>query len=44
MKARCLTKENIENARENAQRQFKQMLKAMGFEYVNISFDNQQTR
>lgn len=39
MKARCLTKENIENAQDNARRQFAQMLNAMGFEHVNISFE-----
>lgn len=44
MKARCLTKENIESAQDNAKRQFTQMLKAMGFEHVNISFEGSQTR
>lgn len=44
MKARCLTKENIENAQDNAKRQFTQMLKAMGLEHVNISFEGSQTR
>lgn len=41
MKTRCLTKENIEKAQENAKRQFAQMLKAMGFEHVNINFEQQ---
>lgn len=44
MKARCLTKENIENAQENAKRQFEQMLKAMGFDYVNIRFGHEKAR
>lgn len=39
MKSRCLTKENIEKAQNNAKRQFAKMLKAMGFEYVKISFE-----
>lgn len=36
MKRRCLTRENIESAENNALKQFYQMFKAMGFDYVNV--------
>lgn len=39
MKLRCLTKENIESARTNADRQFYQMLRAMGYENVKVRFE-----
>lgn len=39
MKARCLTKKNIESAKANASRQFYQMFKAMGVENVKIRFE-----
>lgn len=39
MKARCLTKENIASAEANASKQFFQMFKAMGFEYVTVRFE-----
>ena len=38
MKARCLTKENIASAEDNALKQFFQMFKAMGFEHVEVRF------
>ena len=38
MKRRCLTKENIESAENNATKQFFQMFKAMGFKYVEVRF------
>ena len=38
MRRRCLTKENIENARENARQQFTQMMKALGYKKVGIVF------
>ncbi len=44
MKKRCLTKENIESAEENASRQFYRMLKAMGFENIKIRFENKNER
>lgn len=39
MKARCLTKENIASAEDNALKQFFQMFKAMGYEHVEVRFD-----
>ena len=39
MKQRCLTKENISSAEDNAMKQFFQMFKAMGFEFVEVRFD-----
>lgn len=42
MKARCLTKKNIENAKANASRQFQQMFKAMGVNNAKILFRNKQ--
>ena len=39
MKARCLTKENIASAEDNALKQFFQMFKAMGFENVEVRFE-----
>lgn len=40
MKRRCLTRENIESAENNALKQFYQMFKAMGFDYVNVKITN----
>ncbi len=39
MKARCLTKENIASAEDNAMKQFYQMFKAMGYETVEVRFE-----
>ncbi len=39
MKARCLTKENLTSAEENASKQFYQMFKSMGFGTVEIRFE-----
>lgn len=39
MKARCLTKENIASAENNALKQFYQMFKAMGYETVEVRFE-----
>ncbi len=39
MKKRCLTPTNIGTAQRNAQAQFRQMLKAMGYTRVKIEFD-----
>lgn len=39
MKARCLTKENIASAEDNALKQFFQMFKAMGFDNVEVRFE-----
>ncbi|MFA4045407.1 DUF4230 domain-containing protein [Prevotella sp. PCHR] len=43
MRKRCLTKENIENARENAEQQFTKMMKALGYKKVGIVFSQDQT-
>ena len=39
MKKRCLTKENIASAENNASKQFYQIFKAMGFETVEVRFE-----
>ena len=39
MKKRCLTPVNIQTAELNAKRQFREMLKAMGFPNVKIEFE-----
>jgi len=39
MKKRCLTPVNIQTAEQNAKRQFREMLKAMGFPNVKIEFE-----
>ena len=36
MKRRCLTKQNYATARKNAQAQFGQMLRGMGFDKVKV--------
>ena len=38
MKQRCLTKENIASAEDNAMKQFYQMFKAMGYKFVVVRF------
>uniref|UniRef100_A0AB33JCX8 DUF4230 domain-containing protein n=1 Tax=Prevotella sp. GTC17260 TaxID=3236796 RepID=A0AB33JCX8_9BACT len=40
MKQRCLTPQNIDNAQENATRQFYSLFKSMGFENVRIKFQD----
>lgn len=42
MIARCLTKENIATAEQNARQQFTQLFKAMGFAKVNIEFEKEK--
>ena len=39
MIAHCLTPENLRSAQDNADQQFRKMLKAMGFNYVSIDFE-----
>ena len=39
MRAHCLTPENLRGAQDNADQQFRKMLKAMGFNYVSIDFE-----
>ena len=39
MIAHCLTPENLRCAQDNADQQFRKMLKAMGFNYVSIDFE-----
>lgn len=34
----CLTKENLQTAETNAEQQFRNMMKAMGFNHINITF------
>lgn len=41
MFAHSLTKENMETARQNAEEQFRQMMKAMGFRYIDIKFEEE---
>lgn len=40
MKARCLTGTNISSARQNASRQFYQMMRSLGYENVRITFED----
>ena len=40
MKQRCLTGTNISSARENASRQFYQMMRSLGYENVSITFED----
>ena len=35
----CLTPENLRNARQNGEAQFRRMMKAMGFDHVSIQFE-----
>ena len=39
MKKRCITPVNIQTAQRNAKQQFREMLKAMGFNNVKIEFE-----
>lgn len=39
MKKRCITPANIQTAQRNAKQQFREMLKAMGFNNVKIEFE-----
>jgi hypothetical protein len=39
MKTRCMTTDNINKAKENAMKQFSNMLHSMGFEYIKIQFE-----
>ena len=41
MVAHSLTKENMETARQNAEEQFRQMMKAVGFRYIDIKFEEE---
>ncbi len=40
MMKRCMTGENLQTAQDNARRQFYRMLKAMGFNDIEINFSN----
>lgn len=42
MRARCLTRENIAAAEQNAESQFRKMLQALGFELVKIKFERKK--
>lgn len=39
MLARCMTRENISSAEENASRQVSQMFHSMGYKYVHVRFE-----
>jgi hypothetical protein len=39
MLQRCLTPENIRNAQQNGEQQFRQMMKTMGFEHILIKWE-----
>lgn len=41
MYKRCMTKENMKTAQQNAVSQFKQLINSMGFEHVNIQFEKE---
>ena len=41
MRARCLNRQNIESAEQNASRQFYQLMRSMGFSNVSIRFDEE---
>ena len=40
MLRRCLTPQNIENAKQNGNAQVRQVLQGMGFKYVNIQYED----
>jgi hypothetical protein len=40
MKSRCMNQQNISSAEQNASKQFYHMMRLMGFQNVNISFDH----
>ena len=42
MKQRCLTKENLHAAQENARTQMQQIMQAMGFRHITIHIDSLQ--
>lgn len=42
MKKHCITTNNISTAESNAKSQFHRMLKAMGFPYVKVNFEEKQ--
>ena len=35
----CLTPENLRNARDNGEMQFRRMMKAMGFDHVSVNYE-----
>ena len=39
MLQQCLTPQNLKHARQNAEEQFSEMLRAMGFEHIKITID-----
>ena len=40
MLRRCLTPQNIENAKQNGNAQVRQVLQSMGFKHVNIQYED----
>lgn len=42
MKTRCLTKENLRRAEDNAKAQFKNLMNALGYERVSVRFEKKK--
>ena len=42
MKERCMNSSNLRTARENAVRQFENMLRSMGFSHVHVTFEGEE--
>ncbi len=42
MKERCMTSENIRSAEQNASKQFSQLMRSMGFNFVSVTFEDEK--
>ncbi len=40
MLRKCLTAENLNNARQSGEKQFRQLLQSLGYEHISIQFEN----
>lgn len=40
MLRKCLTAENLNNARQSGEKQFRQLLRSLGYEHISIQFEN----
>lgn len=40
MLRKCLTVENLNNARQSGEKQFRQLLQSLGYEHISIQFEN----
>lgn len=40
MLRKCLTAENLNNARQSGEKQFRQLLQSLGYEHISIRFEN----